>query len=158
MAEPSLEGPRIVAGVRQGETAGVPEHVRVDRKRHSGALAEARNQCVETLGRHRTAALGSEHMRAGWLFALLPAQGADLVTLDWMDAWCASLTLADVQASGIELDLVPFQIADFGGPKTMSVSQQDHGCIAMPVSARFARRRHQHLDLGTGEILPGPTN
>jgi len=29
MPEPRLESPRIVAGVRQGETAGVPEHVRI---------------------------------------------------------------------------------------------------------------------------------
>jgi len=57
MPEPRLEGPRIVAGVRQGEAAGVPEHLRVDRKRHPGALAEARDQCVEALGRHRAAAL-----------------------------------------------------------------------------------------------------
>ncbi len=64
MPEPRLESPRIVAGVRQGETAGMPEHVRMDRKRHPGALAEACDQCVEALGRHRTAALGSEHMRA----------------------------------------------------------------------------------------------
>jgi len=30
----------------------------------------------------------------------------------------------------------------------MSVGDQDHGRIAMPVPARFARRRHQLLDLG----------
>ena len=54
MPEPSLEDSRIVAGVRQGEAARVPEHVRVDRKRHAGALAEARDQCVEALkGAHR---------------------------------------------------------------------------------------------------------
>ena len=33
MSEPRLEGSGIVAGVRQSEAAGVPEHVRVDRKR-----------------------------------------------------------------------------------------------------------------------------
>ena len=97
-------------------------------------------------------------MRAGRLFALQAAQGTDLVISDWMDAWGASLAPADVQAPGIELDLVPLQIADFGGPKTMSVGDQDHDRIAMPVPARFARRRHQRLDLGAGEILPGPTN
>ena len=85
MAKPCLECPRIVAGVRQSKAAGVPEHVRVNRKRHPGALAEACDQCVEALGRHRAAALGSEHLRARWLFALQPAQGTDLVTLDRMD-------------------------------------------------------------------------
>ncbi len=84
MAKPCLEGPRIVAGVRQGETAGVSERVRVDRKRHPGALAEARDQCVEALGRHRTAPLRSEDVRSWRLLTLQTAQGTDLVTLDWM--------------------------------------------------------------------------
>jgi hypothetical protein len=82
---------------------------------------------------HRAPALGSEDVRSGRLLTLQTAQGTDVVTLDWMHAWCASLTPADMQAAGIEFDLVPLQIADFRGPKTMSVSQQDHGCIAMPV-------------------------
>ena len=47
-----------MAGVRQGETAGVPEHVRVDRKGHAGALAEAGDQCVEAFRRDRTTTLG----------------------------------------------------------------------------------------------------
>ena len=42
MPEPSLEGPRIVTGIRQGEAARVPEHVWVDGKGHAGALPEAR--------------------------------------------------------------------------------------------------------------------
>ena len=78
----SGESPRIVAGVRQGETAGMPEHVRVDRKRHPIALAEACDQCVEALGRHRASALRREHVRARRLLALQAAQGTDLVTLD----------------------------------------------------------------------------
>jgi len=32
MAEPCLQGPRIMPGVRKGEAARVPKHVRVDRK------------------------------------------------------------------------------------------------------------------------------
>jgi len=156
--EPCLEGPRIVAGVRQGEIAGMPEHVcgwigngipaRSPRRAISvwkllGVIGPPRSE-VNTCG------LGG--------CSLQTAQGTDLVTLNWMEAWCASFTPADVQAPGIELDLVPLQIADFGGPKTVSIGDQDHGRIAMPVPARFARHRHQLLDLGAGEILPGPTN
>jgi hypothetical protein len=88
VAKPCLECPRIVASVCQGEAAGVSEHVWVDRKRHPGPLAEARDQCVEALGRHRAAALGREHIRARWLFALQTAQGTELITLDRMHAWC----------------------------------------------------------------------
>jgi hypothetical protein len=49
MAEPCLEGPRIVPGVRQGEAARVPQHVRVDWKRHASALAEAGDQRANSL-------------------------------------------------------------------------------------------------------------
>ncbi len=78
-----------MAGVRQGETARVPEHVRMDRKRHPGAPAKARDERVKALGRHWATALRSEYMRARRLFALQAARSTDLVTLDWMDAWCA---------------------------------------------------------------------
>jgi hypothetical protein len=48
----------------------VPQHVRVDRKRHAGALPEALNERVKALGCHRATALRSENMRARRLFAL----------------------------------------------------------------------------------------
>jgi hypothetical protein len=45
-----LGGPAYrVPGVRQGEAARVPQHVRVDRKRHASALAKARDECVKAL-------------------------------------------------------------------------------------------------------------
>ncbi len=65
---------------------------------------------------------------------------------------------ADVQAPGIEFNLVPLQNADFGGPKTMSIGNQDHGRVAMTVAAQLASRCHQLLDLGAGEIFAGPCN
>jgi hypothetical protein len=43
----------------------MPQHVRVDRKRHTSALPEALNERVKALGRHRAAALGSEYVWAG---------------------------------------------------------------------------------------------
>jgi hypothetical protein len=39
VAPPILQRPRIVAGVRQGEAAGVPEHVAMDRERQSSTCA-----------------------------------------------------------------------------------------------------------------------
>jgi hypothetical protein len=48
MAEPCLEGPRIVAGVRQCEAAGVPQHMRVDWEWHASALPKALNKVRES--------------------------------------------------------------------------------------------------------------
>jgi hypothetical protein len=60
------------------------------------------------------------------LFALKAAQGAELITLDWMHARRPAFAAADMQSTGIEFDLVPLQIAGFGRPKTMAVCDQDH--------------------------------
>jgi hypothetical protein len=38
--EPSLQRPRIVPRIRQREPAAVPQHVRVNRKRHFGSGAD----------------------------------------------------------------------------------------------------------------------
>src|SRR5262249_41074573 len=69
MAEPGLQRPRVVAGVSQGIATCVPEHVRMDREGHAGALAQACEQRTEALGAHRTAALGGEAVRARALLA-----------------------------------------------------------------------------------------
>ena len=42
------------------------------------------------------------------------------------------------------------------GSSRGAVGDQDHGGVTMPVPARLAGRLHQLLDLGTGEIFPGP--
>jgi hypothetical protein len=88
----------------------------MDWKWHAGALPEALNERVKTLGRHWAAALRSKHVRARRLLALKTAQGADLVTSNRMDARRSALAAADVQTAGRELNLVPLKIAQLAGP------------------------------------------
>ena len=64
MTEIGLQRASVVAGIGQGIACRVPQHVRVNRERHSRALADAMHRGVEALGRHRTTALGREHMRS----------------------------------------------------------------------------------------------
>ena len=79
MAQPVLQGARVVAGVRQGIAAGVPEHMGVDREGHLGARADAPNQAVYGGRREWAAALGREYEgRVGELAAQL-TQRADLI-------------------------------------------------------------------------------
>jgi hypothetical protein len=49
--------PGIGPGIRQGITAAMAPHVRLDRERHAGALAKPTNDGMEALSRHRTAAI-----------------------------------------------------------------------------------------------------
>ncbi len=48
----------------------MPQHVGMDREGHAGPLAEALDQSMEALRRHRRAALGNEDVRAWRLLAL----------------------------------------------------------------------------------------
>ena len=50
MTEIMLERASIVAIVGELVSAGVPEHVRVDAKRHPGGLTEALDEPVEACG------------------------------------------------------------------------------------------------------------
>src|SRR5215831_6026847 len=109
--EPGLQRPRVVAGIGQGVAAGVAQHVREDGEGHAGAPAEALKQRAEALGRHWAAALTGEHMRRCLLLALQTPQRAYLVALHRVDTRRAVLRPADVQTAGVELDLVPSQIA-----------------------------------------------
>src|SRR5262249_19692570 len=58
----------------------------------------------------------------------------------------------NVQAALGEFDLLPLQVADLRRPQAMAVGDQDHGRVAMPVTATLAGIVHQPLDLALGEI------
>jgi hypothetical protein len=57
-----LQGPRVVAIVRELEPTGMAKHVWVDREWHPGGLANALDESVETDGADWPAALGNEYV------------------------------------------------------------------------------------------------
>src|SRR5262249_4883874 len=120
--EPSLQRPRVVTGIGQGIAAGVPQHVREDREGHSRTLPEACEQRAEALGRHRAAALGGKDVRRCLLLALQAPQSAYFVALERMDAWRTIFRSTDVQTAGVQLDLMPLQIAQLGRAQSVSVA------------------------------------
>src|SRR5262245_50937095 len=64
----------------------------------------------------------------------------------------------DVQPAGVDLELVPLQIAQLGSSKPVAVGEQDHGRVAMPVTTVLASGLHELLDLAAGEVAPGADN
>src|SRR5262249_54398374 len=64
-----LQGPRVMAIVREFEPTGMAQHVRVDREWHLGGLADALNEAVETDGADRSAALGNEYVGVSGVIA-----------------------------------------------------------------------------------------
>ena len=69
-----------------------------------------------------------------------------------MDARRATLGSAHMQPALVEFDLMPFEAAHFGRSQAVAISDQDHRCIAMAVSADLASSVHERLDLAFGEI------
>src|SRR5262249_11601242 len=65
---------------------------------------------------------------------------------------------ADVQPAGVDLHLVPLQIAKLGSSKPVAVGQQDHGGVPVAIAAVLARGLHERLDLAACEIAPGADN
>src|SRR5499427_4982221 len=98
---------------------------------------------MEGLRRHRSVPLGYEDVRRRPLLALQAPQGAYLVALHRVDTRRAVLRPADVQPAGGQLNLRPLQIAQFGRPQAVAVTNQDHGCVPVAVAARCPGRRHQ---------------
>ena len=62
MPEVVLQGPRVVAVVRELEPTGMAKHVWVDREWHLGRLAEALDEAVETDGTDWPAPLGNKYV------------------------------------------------------------------------------------------------
>src|SRR5262245_2364075 len=74
-----------------------------------------------------------------------------------MDGWRAVLGPADVHAALVQLNLVPLQIADLRGPQSMTVGDQDHGRVSIPVTAVLAGVVHELFDLASGQVFPNCT-
>src|SRR5262249_54343256 len=118
------------------------QHVRVDREWHVSGFPDPPDEPVETDGTDWPAALGNEYVGVSRVIAAQLAQRSHLVTADWMYAGNPILDAVNVQAALGELDLLPLQVADLGGPQAMAVGHQDHGRIAMAVAAMFAGAVH----------------
>ena len=86
MAEPILDGPRVVSGVRQGVAAAVAEHVGMHREIEASALANAFYQAIDGVRRERAAALGRKHKAAVRELPAKLAQGPDFVAAERVNA------------------------------------------------------------------------
>jgi len=62
VTEVVLQTPGIVAVVGELEAAGVPQHVRMDGKRHLGGLAKALDEMVKAHWADWSATLGNKHV------------------------------------------------------------------------------------------------
>src|SRR5262245_35495246 len=74
-----------------------------------------------------------------------------------MDGWCAVLGPADVYAALVELDLMPFEIANLRGPQSVTVGDQDHGRVSMSVAAVLEGIVHELFDFADGQVFPNCT-
>ena len=135
-----LQGPRVVAIVGEFEPTGMAKHVWVDREWHLGGLPDALDEAVETDGADWPAALRNEYVGVLRVIASDFTQSPHLVTADRMYAGNAVLDAVNVQAALGQLDLLPLQIADLGGPQAVPIGDQDHCRVAMAVATILASR------------------
>ena len=66
----------------------------------------------------------------------------------------ALLDPADVQGRGVEVDLIPAKVGEFGHTQAVAVGDEDHGGVAMTVAV-LAGGLDQALDLGLRSDAPG---
>jgi hypothetical protein len=95
-------------------------------------------------------------MPRGLLLAFQAAQRPQLDTAQRMGSRDAALEPGDVKQTAREIDLTPFEPAKLADAQAMTVGDQDHRGIAMAVATAFARRSHQHVDLGRCQVFAWP--
>jgi hypothetical protein len=120
VAEITLQRPGIVPLVRQRETAGMAQHVRVRLEAEIGGLTEPFYHPSNAGSGERRAALGREHERGfRVLLALQPAQCPQFVAADRMRGRRAFLDPTDGQGGRFEVDLIPLQVDQLAGAEAM---------------------------------------
>ena len=118
----------------------------------TSALHHARKACR----RERRPPLAGEHeRRLGILLPLQLAQGPHFIADNGMGGRRALLGPADVQDGVGEIDLIPTQVYKLGRPQAVAEGDKDHGGI--PVTPAIGLGGiDQPIDLGAGQVLPGP--
>ena len=118
----------------------------------TSALHHARKACR----RERRPPLAGEHeRRLGILLPLQLAQGPHFIADNGMGGRRAPLGPAYVQDGVGEIDLIPAQVYKLGRPQAVAEGDKDHGGI--PVTPAIGLGGfNQPIDLGAGQVLPGP--
>ena len=131
-----LDRAGIVLAMGEGEAAGMAQHVGMDGEGEFGCRPDRRQLLSESGGTRRCAPLGGEQVRGGrCLLALQPAQGAQLGAADRVHTGPAVLEALDVQVSLCQVEHVPAQADQLGNPQAVTIGEQDHGGVALPVAA-----------------------
>jgi hypothetical protein len=97
MAKPRLNGPRVMASIRQRIPAAVPQHVRVDRERQTSASADGFHLTIDRVRGELATTLRREHV--GRCSRELP-QHQHFIASDWMSRWPAVLDPRHMKALG----------------------------------------------------------
>jgi len=131
VAQIRLQGPGIMALVRQGEAAGVSKHVRMGLELQPGSLSSPLDHAGKAGRGERCSPFRCEHERRfGILLALQPTQSTQFIATDRMRAGRALLDPRDRQGCRIEVDLIPAQVYQLACPKPVPVRHQ--GSLSNP--------------------------
>src|SRR5277367_2000394 len=98
----------------------MPQHMRVRLELKPSRLPSTFNHPGESRSGERCAAFAGEHERRLRLLLLCqPSESPQLIPPDGMRGWRSLLDPADCQGPGVEIDLIPSKINQFGGPQAM---------------------------------------
>src|SRR3954453_10248490 len=155
VAEPLLNGSRVMAIVGQLKSTGMAQHLRVDREGELGRRADARELLAEAGRGHRRQALGGEHVGRGrHLLTVQATQRAQLAAAQDVRRRPTLLETADVHEALVEVDRVPAQTDQLGDAQAVPVGDEDHRAVAVGVAAEaFAAGLAQALHLFAGQEL-----
>ena len=106
-----LQSSGIVSIVRKLVSAGMAQHVRMDRERHLGGFPEALDKPMEADWAHWSTALGNEHEGVGRMFATQLTERSHFITTDRVNARDPTFRAMNVHAALGQLDLMPLEIA-----------------------------------------------
>src|SRR5271169_930103 len=132
MSEIGGDRPSVDAIIHELVPAGVPQDMRMDALK-ADCLGGTPQHLEEAARAHRRFALGHEDERS-WLVLAHAAQRSDFDAGERMRAALTAFEAMDVDASDLQVDLIPAQRHELADAQAVPIGQEDHGRVPVPVA------------------------
>ena len=149
-----LVGTGINTFIGKIKTAGMPEHMGMNRKRETCDLSGPQHNMANPSCGQRAAPFRDKQIGRIWVVSVQLSESPKFWTAYRVERRFSILDPVDMQETGLEIDRIPTQRHHFGHSQTMAVHEENKRRITAGMAAHLSSCGNNLIDFTCGQIFP----